>query len=158
MAMGRPSDFRQELADEICFRMAEGEVLSQICRDEHMPPRTTVIGWTRTHPDFLAQYLEARERMLDRWSEEIIEISEDGTNDWMEREGAAGRSRVIVDNECVQRSKLRVESRRWLLSKFRPETYGDSQRIDLKGRITMSEKEVDTKLAALLLKAKTGDE
>lgn len=153
MAGGRPSTYDPEIAREICERMAEGEVLSQICRDERMPARSTVTGWLRLHPEFDAEYLRARELMLDRWSDEIVEIAEDATNDWMEREAANGRTFTVVNSECVQRSKLRVDARRWLLAKLRPETYGDSQRIDLKGRITLSEKDVDAQLAALLVKA-----
>jgi len=156
---GRPSTYTVELAREICERIAHGEVLNQICRDEHMPARPTVIGWLRAHPEFDAEYIRSREQMMDIWAEEVVEISEDGTNDWMEREIANGRVVTVTNAEATARSKLRVDSRKWLLSKLRPETYGDSQRIDLKGKITLSEKEIDGQLAALLLKAtaKKGD-
>jgi len=156
---GRPSTYTESIAREICERMSEGEVLKQILRDEHMPDRKTVMNWLRARPEFDAEYIRAREQMMDVWAEEVVEISEDGTNDWMERELAAGRIVTVTNNEAVARSKLRVDSRRWLLSKLRPETYGDSQRIDLKGKITLTEKELDGQLAALLVKAtaKKGD-
>jgi hypothetical protein len=156
---GRPSTYTESIAREICERMSEGEVLKQILRDEHMPDRKTVMNWLRARPEFDAEYIRAREQMMDVWAEEVVEIAEDGTNDWMERELAAGRIVTVTNNEAVARSKLRVDSRRWLLSKLRPETYGDSQRIDLKGKITLTEKELDGQLAALLVKAtaKKGD-
>jgi hypothetical protein len=141
--------------------MADGETLSQICRDERMPWRRIVSEWVRDIPAFEIEYLKARDQMLERWAEDVVEISEDGTNDWVMREVAAGRApaSAYLNAEHVQRSKLRVDSRRWLLSKLRPETYGESQRIDLKGRITLSEKEIDNQLAALVLKTmpKKGD-
>jgi hypothetical protein len=156
---GRPSTYTVELAREICERLSLGEVLNQICRDEHMPSRPTVMAWLRAHPEFDAEYIRAREQMMDIWAEEVVEISEDGTNDWMEREIAAGRVVTVTNAEATARSKLRVDSRKWLLSKLRPETYGDSQRIDLKGKISLTEKEIDGHLAALLVKAtaKKGD-
>ena len=42
---GRPTKYTDALADEICRRIAEGEMLMQIVRDEHMPERKTVYNW-----------------------------------------------------------------------------------------------------------------
>lgn len=157
--MARKSKYTPELARQICKRMAAGEVLAQICRDPAMPCRETVSDWRDAHPEFEVQFQRAQQFQYEHWADEIIEIGEDGSNDWTEREIAGGRMVAAVDHEHVQRSKLRVENRRWLLGKLRPETYGESQRIDLKGRITLSEKEIDNQLAALVLKTlpKKGD-
>ena len=144
--------YTPELGRRICERMSKGELLLQICRDPDMPDRNSVVGWCLEHPEFDALYLRAREALLDHWSEEIVTISEDGSNDWMEREIGKGRiPETVFRGEAVQRSRLRVDTRKWLLSKLRPETYGESQRIDLKGKLVMSEKEVDNQLAALLV-------
>lgn len=157
--MTRKSKYTPELARKICKRMAAGEVLAQICRDADMPCRETVSDWRDAHPEFEVQFQRALQFQREHWADEIVEIGEDGSNDWMEREIAGGRMVTVLDHEHVQRSKLRVENRRWLLAKLLPETYGESQRIDLKGRITLSEKEIDNQLAALVLKtmAKKGD-
>ena len=52
-----------------------------------------------------------------------MDIADDGSNDWMDRETARGTIRV-VDPECVARSKLRVDTRIWELSKMLPKVYG----------------------------------
>lgn len=148
--------YRQATMDEICRRMSEGEVLSQILREEGMPSRTVIVRWLQENPEAERQYLQARERLLDLWADEVIEIAEDGRNDWVERENARGQVAVVLDKEAIARSRLRIESRQWLLAKLRPETYGDSQRIDLRGRIDMSEKEVEAEIVALLLKGGKG--
>jgi hypothetical protein len=63
---------------------------------------------------------------LEYWADETIEIADDGQNDWMERERPDGGIDVLLNGEHVQRSKLRIDSRKWLLSKLKPERYGDS--------------------------------
>lgn len=64
----------------------------------------------------------------ERMAEEIQEISDDGSNDWMEREGI-----TVADHEHIQRSKLRVDSRKWLLSKMMPKKYGDRVSAEVTG-------------------------
>ena len=124
---GRPSLYTEELAAEICQRIASGETLSQICRtSEHMPARTTVLLWALDDREgFSDRYARAREMQFEAWADEITEISDDGTNDWMERESKDGSTQTVLNGEHVQRSRLRVDSRKWLLSKLKPERYGD---------------------------------
>jgi hypothetical protein len=126
MTVGRPSVYTEEIAAEICSRIAAGETLNQISRDERMPPRTTVLGWVLDDREgFSDRYARARDMQFEAWADEITEISDDGTNDWMERENKDGSSTTVLNGEHVQRSRLRVDSRKWLLSKLKPERYGD---------------------------------
>ncbi len=60
-----------------------------------------------------------------RWADEALEIADDGSNDWMKRQGEDGEVHVIYDHEHIQRSRLRVDTRKWLLSKVLPKVYGD---------------------------------
>jgi hypothetical protein len=62
-----------------------GESLREICRDEDMPDKSTVMRWLALHQEFRDQYAGAREAQADYYAEEIIEISDDGSNDWMLR-------------------------------------------------------------------------
>lgn len=123
--MGRPSDFTQELADIICERLASGESLRAICRDDGFPDRVTVIRWKNTLPDFRNQYARARDDQADLYADDIVDISDDGSNDWMERKLRNGDVETVLDHEHVTRSRLRVDSRKWMLSKLKPGTYGD---------------------------------
>lgn len=121
---GRPSKYSAELAALICGRIAEGESLRQICRDDAMPGISTVMQWLAAKPEFVEQYARAREAQQDAWADEILEIADDGRNDWIIREeGEAGG--VISNQEHIQRSKLRVDARKWLMSKLAPKKYGD---------------------------------
>lgn len=123
--------YTQSVADEICRRMAAGESLRQVCRSPEMPSASTVVDWARERPEFAAQYARAREALLEHWAEEIVDISDDGSNDWMEREGRDGRAETVVDHDHIARSRLRVDTRKWLLSKLAPRKYGD--RLELAG-------------------------
>jgi len=122
---GRPSDFTQETADLICARMADGQSLREICRDDAMPGQRTVFQWLQKHAEFAQQYARAREQLLEHWADEIVEIADDGTNDWIERERSDGSRSTTVDADHINRSRLRIDTRKWLMSKLGPKKYGD---------------------------------
>jgi hypothetical protein len=58
-------------------------------------------------------------------ADELLEISDDASNDWMARRAKSGDIESVPDNEAVQRSRLRVDTRKWLMGKLKPKKYGD---------------------------------
>lgn len=136
MLLGRPTKFNVTLAEEILSRLAEGETLREICRDEHMPARSAVSRWVRDKPDFQDQVARARE--FGTWSivDETREIADDGTNDWMKKRGRDGQSvGWVLNGEAVQRSKLRIEQRWREAEALAPKVYGKRQTIEHAGGI-----------------------
>jgi hypothetical protein len=133
MAIGRPSIFSQKLADTICSRIAEGESLRNICKSEEMPNRATVHDWLleKEKKDFYDQYEKACNTRAENMFDELVEIADDGSNDYMERlvggddDDDEGRVVRSVNSEHIQRSRLRVDARKWYLSKVLPKKYGD---------------------------------
>ncbi len=117
------------MADRICAQIAEGQSLREICRADDMPGKSTVFQWLQKDKAFADQYAQAREAQADHWADEILEIADDGTNDWTKRQNRDGSTYTEVDHEHVTRSRLRVDSRKWLMSKLLPKKYGD--RVDL---------------------------
>lgn len=85
MTAGRPTTYTQELADSICERLAQGESLRTACKDDKMPCVASVFNWMRTHPEFLEQYTRAKQESADAMAEDVIDISDNGVNDWMEK-------------------------------------------------------------------------
>jgi len=123
---GRPDDYTPETADRICARLAQGQSLRAICRDDDMPSVVTVFAWMRKYPEFLKRYTQAKEESADALSDEMIEIADDARNDWMDKVNADGEVYgQQVNSEHVQRSRLRIETRKWLASKLKPKKYGD---------------------------------
>lgn len=126
---GRPSAYSQELADQICERLSNGESLRSICSLDAMPSQSMVFRWLTAHPEFREQYALAREAQADMLVDQILEIADDGRNDtYMDDNG-----NVRTDTDVIARSKLRVEARKWMAGKLRPKVYGDKQTTELTG-------------------------
>lgn len=128
---GRPSIFSEKLAMTICERIAHGESLRAICRDDDMPERTTVHSWLLMPEKvtFLNQYEAACNIRAESMFDELTEIADDGSNDFMEKQAQNGETYTVLNAENIGRSRLRVDTRKWYLSKVMPKKFGD--RIDL---------------------------
>lgn len=119
--MGRPSNYSQEIVSTICDRLANGESLRKICADDDMPAMSAVFKWLSLHKDFAEQYARAREVQADTLFDEILEIADNGQNDtYTDDDG-----NVRTDQDVIARSRLRVDSRKWMAGKLRPKVYGD---------------------------------
>lgn len=151
--MGIASTFTQKIADEICERIATGEPLRAICRDDHMPARRTVYDWMDADPDFAAHFARAREVGFDEIAEGTLEIADDATRDTRHTERGEA-----CDTEWVARSKLRVETRLKLLAKWSPKKYGEKTSMEVTGAnggpVQVSETERASKLAGILALAR----
>lgn len=133
--VGRPSIFSKEICEEIFDRMANhGQSLRIICKDDHMPERTTITRWLWSgnpeHEEFCVQYARAREALMDFYGDEIIEISDDSSRDTIIKKGRYGDEYEAENTEWINRSRLRVDSRKWLMSKIAGKKYGDKQQIE----------------------------
>jgi hypothetical protein len=83
---------------------------------------------------FAEQYRRARELQYLGIADELTDIADDGRNDWMTIR--RGKEEIeIVNREVVERSKLRVETRKWLLSKMLPKVYGDKVTNEITGSL-----------------------
>lgn len=107
---GPRSTYNEAIATEILRRITdEGKGLREACAGAHMPNESTVRGWTETNKEFGARYERARRRLYERWADEINTIADQARS-------------TMAD---VQKARLQVDTRKWLLSKLVPHTYGD---------------------------------
>lgn len=111
--------FNQEKADAVCARLVEGASLRKAAESQGVAP-SSVLEWVDRNPTFAEQYARARARGYQMLADEIIEISDDSSSDVEETEHGPK-----VNAEVVARSRLRVDSRKWMLSKMLPKVYGD---------------------------------
>ena len=133
---GRPSSFTQDKADTICGRIAMGESLRRICKDEGMPEAGTVFRWLREFPAFQDQYARAREEQAEGYADEIAEIADEvHLEDVKDEDGNV--IEVKVDATAVARNRLRVDSRKWIASKLLPKKYGDRVDHNHAGKLTL---------------------
>lgn len=137
-----------ELAAEICNRMRAGKSLRQVCRDDDMPSRTFVLDWLNDDTAFASQYARAREALVEHWADEIIAISDDAADDYAERERENGEKYEAFSPDHVNRARLRIDSRKWLMSKLAPRKYGD--KLELGGNVTLKHEDALAQVAAVL--------
>ncbi len=121
---GRPSDFTPDIAHLICDRLIMGESLRQICQDPKMPARSSVFLWLREHREFADRYRLAKRLQIEDLCEQVLEIADDSTGDWVERIGRQGKRYRVVNWHNIRRSRLQIKARCWLISKLMPKKYG----------------------------------
>lgn len=125
--IGRPTVYTEELSRRFCERIAHGESVRQICKDEDMPARSSVHEWLldKRYKAFADQYRLACDIRAESMFDELLEIADDGTGDTVEREDGT----EFTNQEVIARSRLRVDTRKWYLSKVLPKKFGD--KLDL---------------------------
>lgn len=126
--------FSQEIFDEICVRIAEGESLRKICKDEKMPSLVAVWKWLNNSEELVKQYTRAREEQAETLVDEIIDISDEKKDDtFLDKDG-----NEVINHEAIARSRLRVDSRKWIASKLKPKRFGDYTKIQAEVKDTSS--------------------
>ena len=123
---GRPSKWTQEIEDEICMRLSQGEPLRAICRTEGFPEWVTVYSWMETRDGFSERVALARENGVEAIAQDTLAMI-DAEPRYVE--DAKGGSRI--DPGYVQWMKLRTEQRMKLLACWSPNRYG--ARVQLAG-------------------------
>lgn len=140
--------YSDEVAERICEALADGRSLASICEDDDMPRQATVFRWLadERYSAFRESYTRAREAQADKIFDEILDIADDARNDWMERRREDGSVDEVVDHEHIQRSRLRIDARKWMAGKLRPKVYGDKIEHEHTGGIALSVTEEDAGL------------
>ena len=114
-----PMGFDQATVDEICERIAEGEALAAICKDDHIPCYSIIMKWLRGNETFVKQYARAREDQADTIYCEIIDVEKqlkDGKID-------PSTARVLGD------------LKRWRAARMKPKVYGDHRELRVSAKI-----------------------
>ncbi len=122
------TSFTPEIGELVCELIAEGQSLRQIALRDSMPTVSTMMLWAskgdagdERYQAFAEQYVRAMAVRADYMAEQLIDIADDASHDiFVDDEG---NERVNFDN--IQRAKLRIETRKWLMGKMKPKKYGD---------------------------------
>lgn len=142
--LGRPTEFTPEIADKVCELVATHPIGYRALRKLYpdIPDDTTIAAWRFRYDNFSRQYVKAKQLQAELMAEEIVDISDDSSRDVVI--GKNGEEHC--NTEFVQRSRLRVDSRKWLASKLAPKIYGDRQIIE---QTTSENESLKAELAAL---------
>jgi DNA-binding protein H-NS len=103
---------------------AKGESLRKICRVDGMPAASTVFLWLAEDETFSEQYARAREVQADAMFDEILEIAD-------QYDSLAEK----IDTDHINRAKLRIDTRKWAVSKMAPKKYGEKVELEHSGKV-----------------------
>jgi hypothetical protein len=144
--------FSERLAIEICERVSSGELLINICADEHLPTVRRVTQWLRENSDFSLLYRDSINDRLTIFEEEVIKIADDASRDFRDVV-RGGRTVRILDGDAIARAKLRVEVRLKHLKAYKPSIWGEQSTLNVKSSgddiDNMSQEELEKKIAEL---------
>lgn len=123
--LGRPTKRSKKLEEIIFERIIHGEGIAEICRDDDMPDKSTVFRWLAKDKAFCDRYARVKAISADHMAEEMLDIADNAENDWMKRNGKEDEDYWQSNGEHIQRSRLRIDTRKWLMAKLKPKKYGD---------------------------------
>jgi hypothetical protein len=129
--VGRPSKYTKALRDKICAELAIGRSVKWICEQEWGPGIDTFYRWLNGNVEFRESYTRAKEDGAEAVFNEIREIAEDDSGDLLKIKDDEGNVIDVKSNHAaVQRSKLKVDTYKWMLAKIMPKKYSDRLAID----------------------------
>ena len=113
------SEDRAKISAVVLAGMRGGLSALKACQAANVS-HSTFLGWVKDDAALADNYAHAREDLIERMASEVLELSDsdvgflpDGKKDWA----------------AVQKHKLQVDTRKWLLSKLAPKKYGDKLEV-----------------------------
>jgi len=111
----------ETILDNVLIRIEKGEALRTILKDDDMPSSRTFFKWLDSNELYVKQYARACEIRAENLFDEIIEIADDSSGDTKyDKDG-----NPYLDNEYVQRSRVKIDARKWVLGKLNPKKFSD---------------------------------
>lgn len=126
--IGRPTNYTPELAKEICDTIASSSVgIKRLCKENaNWPSHNTVYRWLANFSQFSDQYAQAKRNQIELLVDEILEIADDSSQDQV----INAQGNLICNTELIARSRLRIDTRKWLAAKLVPKIYGVQNKDD----------------------------
>ena len=113
------SDDRAKISAKVLEGMRNGLSAFKACQAAGVS-HSTFLGWVNDDATLADNYAHAREDLIERMASEVMELADsevpetgDGKKDW----------------QAIQKHKLQVDTRKWLLSKLAPKKYGEKLEV-----------------------------
>ena len=121
---------KDKIFNYVCSEIEKGKALRNVLKDENMPSTSTFYQWLDNDEVKAKQYARATEVRADIIFDDILTIADENTNDTSINENGI----EVVNNDVIQRSRLRIDARKWVLSKLNPKKFGDKTDITTNGK------------------------
>lgn len=131
--MSRKTIKSAALCERILDAIADGKSLRESCAKEKLAPGNW-INWINNDKQLLERYAHAREVRAELLFDEILDIADEVSSDTIIDDNGNEKS----NSEWIARSRLRVDARKWALSKMLPKKYGDKLEVDNKGEVGLT--------------------
>jgi hypothetical protein len=127
LKVGRPTTFNQEIANRICHLVSTHTIGYRKLHEKYndLPYEQTVREWRVIFPQFGLQYAQAKIAQCELLAEECMDIADDMRNDWMETCSEEEQRGFKLNGEHVNRSRLRIDTRKFFAMKLLPKKYGE---------------------------------
>ena len=138
---GKRTDYspaeKQYIVGRLCIHLSEGGTLKSFCdSDKAAPDISTLCNWISTSSDFRERIEFARETCADSLASDALTIADEAKD--------------AIEPATVNAAKLRVETRKWLASKYKPRVYADHVETQITGRVTIEHTITDDERAQAL--------
>jgi transposase-like protein len=136
---GRPRLYSPELADQICAAIATSTLgLSAIAKECGISPET-IYSWLRTNPEFSERYARCKDEQLQILADQILELADTDRVCKKVTVKTVGEleTREVTTFDPVERTKIQIDARKWLLSKLAPKRYGDRVGLEHSGKVDL---------------------
>ncbi|NQW36877.1 MAG: terminase small subunit protein [Flavobacteriales bacterium] len=118
--------------NKVCSRIEFGEALRTILKDNEMPSSSTFYEWLDANKEKAKQYARATEFRGDAIFEEMLNISDNIEEGETVKIFTDGKTEIVT-GDMIQHRRLKVDTRKWYLSKLNPKKYGDKTDITSNG-------------------------
>lgn len=134
---GRPTIYTLKLAKQVCKALAiSTHGLRKVCQNNpNFPCADTILMWRLENKEFSALYDNAKQHQIEALADDMLDIADDAINDY--RQDKDGND--VIDSEHIQRSRVRIDTRKWLCAKLMPKKYGDRTITESTVKVTHEE-------------------
>lgn len=136
--MGRPvywkGKVKENAIESILLRIANGESCRSILDGADrkvFPSHVTFCEWLNNDRELTKQYARAVADRADLIFEEILTIA-----DSYEKDVTIVNGKEVVNHNIINRHRLMIDTRKWMLSKMMPKKYGDKLDVTSAGEAT----------------------
>ncbi len=119
--------YTERVWEDILDGIAAGQTLTSLCNKPNTPEYNQMLKWVHSDPNRKERYYLAREIGAEKIEDGMLNIAD----------GKDANGEPTMDD--VQRSTLRISTRKWLLGVWNRKRYGETKQVDVKVEVDISE-------------------
>lgn len=130
--MAYSEDEIESVFESICREIELGSSLRSALKTIGSPSSNVFYEWIDGNELKNKRYARACEERANAIFEDTLDIADDKSGDVLKNENGD----EYLNQEFVQRAKLKIDTRKWMLGKMNPKKYGDKNTTVLEGGLT----------------------